>query len=96
MLTYRSNPPSRLMRPRPPVPSLDIDLPKPIVNDVPSSSKLLREIRAHMADTGLSASKFGLLAMNDPGFVPRLISGAVLREETIRRARRFMQEKVHA
>lgn len=97
MQTYRSNPPSRLMRPRPPVPSLDIDLPKPIVNDVPSTSQLLKEIRAHMATSaGMTASAFGERAVNDHGFVSRLIGGAVLREETIRRVRKFMRENADA
>lgn len=96
MQTYRSNPPSRLMRPSAPVPSRDTDAPSPIVNDVPSTIQLLREIREHMANTGLTASKFGTLALSDPSFVHRVIGGAVLREETIRRARKFMRENVHA
>lgn len=96
MQIYRSNPPSRNVRPRA-VPIVAEDGVGRMVNPAPSTANLLREIRQYInANPGLSDSAFGRIAMQDPGFVSRVAAGATLRDETIRRARKFMLENGHA
>jgi hypothetical protein len=55
--------------------------------------ELLNEVRAFMAQHGVTASRFGLLAVNDKNFVRDLEGGSRrLLMQTADRVRRFMTE----
>lgn len=51
---------------------------------------LLQEIEAFLADTGMSATSFGKLALNDPPFVQQLRKGRDLKLSTAEKVRAFM------
>ena len=46
---------------------------------------LLSMIERHLAETGLTPSRFGRDALGDPGFVKALRNGREPRESTVRR-----------
>lgn len=52
--------------------------------------KLLGEVEEFLDRHGISASRFGTLAMGNPSFVLRLRAGANLTSESIVRARAWM------
>jgi hypothetical protein len=54
---------------------------------------LLREIRTFLAETRMSASYFGKLAVNNSEIVPRLEAGKTVTLRTVTRARRFMASR---
>jgi hypothetical protein len=53
--------------------------------------KLLQDIECFIDKFGLAASRFGLLAMNDPALVKRLRAGGDVRTETAQKLRDFMR-----
>lgn len=55
---------------------------------------LLAEIEAFLAEQRMSATAFGLDALNDPGFVPGLRAGRDPKLSTAERVRAFMSRKV--
>lgn len=79
MQTYRSNPPSRMVKPRP-----------ANFND---PSTLLREISRACRKHGLGESTFGRRAVNDPAFVRRLRSNDTSASmSTAERVRGFIKQ----
>jgi homoserine dehydrogenase len=50
------------------------------------------EIETFLEETGTTPSKFGRLALNDPGFVFRLRSGGECRPSTMEKVRRKISE----
>ena len=54
---------------------------------------LLNEIETHLRRTGLSASKFGRLAVGDPRFVDDLRGGRHPRRRTLERVSIFLAER---
>ena len=54
---------------------------------------LIREIRAFLAETRMSASYFGKLAVNNSELLPRLEAGKTVTLRTVTRARRFMASR---
>ena len=82
MQHFRSNPPSRSIRPRPPMPTTGRQLHAMIVR--------------HLALTGMSESRFGRAAVGDPAFVSRLRAGTTPQDITLRRAFNFVVEASHA
>ncbi len=54
--------------------------------------QLLAEIHAYLARTGLDPTRFGLRALNDGHFVPRLQAGRQPRLDTIDKVRAFMKQ----
>lgn len=59
-------------------------------------AELLAEIETFLRSRGISATKFGVLSVNDGKFVPRLRSGANMNVATIRRVRAFLMESADA
>lgn len=55
------------------------------------STKLIDEIESFLATTGLSATRFGVLAAGDTKFVKTLRSGRQPRETTAQRVREWMK-----
>lgn len=51
---------------------------------------LLAKVEAFLAETGMSESAFGVKALNDGKFVPRLRSGAGITTKTIDKVERFI------
>lgn len=51
---------------------------------------LLQEIEAFLTETGMSATAFGLDALNDPPFVAQLRGGRDPKMSTAERCRAFM------
>lgn len=58
----------------------------------PAVLALVREIDAYLARTGMLPTQFGLAAMNDGNFIPRLMNGRTPTLETIDKVRRYMAE----
>lgn len=58
----------------------------------PAVLALVREIDAYLARTGMLPTQFGLAAMNDGNFIPRLRGGRTPTLETIDKVRRYMAE----
>lgn len=56
------------------------------------NQQLLSEVEAFIERHGISASRFGTLAMNNPSFVLRLRQGANVTSESVVRARTWMAE----
>jgi hypothetical protein len=54
--------------------------------------QLLAEIRAYCARTGIDRTGFGIKAVNDGHFVPRLEEGRQPRLDTIDKVRAFMKQ----
>ena len=54
---------------------------------------LIREIRTFLAETRMSASYFGKLAVNNSELLPRLEAGKTVTLRTVVRARRFMASR---
>jgi hypothetical protein len=54
--------------------------------------KLLADIESFITKSGLAATKFGLLAMNDPAFVRRLRLGGDIRTGTAAKIRKFIAD----
>ena len=52
----------------------------------------LREITAYCERVGMTVSRFGRLAVNDPRVVPDNQRGALFTERKTRRIRKFMRE----
>ena len=52
----------------------------------------LREITAYCERVGMTVSRFGRLAVNDPRVVPDIQRGALFTERKVRRIRRFMRD----
>jgi hypothetical protein len=57
----------------------------------PDTTKLLAEIRAYCARTGLPDTRFGVEALNDGHLLRRLRAGRELRRDTIARIHKFMK-----
>lgn len=55
-----------------------------------AQSDLLAEIEAFLPHRGIKETTFGLLAVNDGKFVPRLRSGANMTLATLAKARTFL------
>lgn len=55
-------------------------------------SELIDEIENFLADHGLSATRFGVLAAGDTKFVKTLREGRVCRESTAERVREWMKQ----
>lgn len=53
---------------------------------------LLADVEAFLAGTGMSATRFGLDAMGDPGFVHKLRGGREVKIATRKRVVGFMRE----
>ena len=53
---------------------------------------LLQEIEAFLKATGMSATAFGIKALNDPPFVQQLRDGRDPKLSTAERCRAFMRE----
>ena len=53
-------------------------------------ANLLREIENYMRERRMAESKFGLLALNDGRFVPRLRAGANITVATVDRVQKFI------
>lgn len=61
-------------------------------SDMPTIREtLLAEIDAYLAETGVSASDFGVTCMGDPSFVGRLRAGRDVKASTIDKVRRWMK-----
>lgn len=56
----------------------------------PETARLLEEIRAFMAESGISKTALGKAAVKDPSLVDDLENGRELRWQTMRRVREFM------
>ena len=54
---------------------------------------LLAEIEGFLAQSGMSATAFGIDALNDPGFVPGLRAGRDPKLSTAERVRAFIVRK---
>ena len=59
----------------------------------PDIKRLLAEINAYRARTGMTSTRFGIEAVNDGHLLPRLRSGREPRRAKIERVRQFMQRK---
>ncbi len=57
-----------------------------------SNCKFQEKISAFLSQTGMSATKFGAGAMNDPSFVFRLLKGREVRESGKLRCLTFMAD----
>jgi hypothetical protein len=57
----------------------------------PDINKLLDEIHAYCERNGMEETRFGVLAINDGHFIPRLYLGRQPRHDTIDRVRKFMK-----
>ena len=62
----------------------------------PAVEKLLAEIEAYRARSGLDKTNFGLLAVNDGHFIARVEDGRVPKLQTIDRVRDFMDRETKA
>jgi len=62
----------------------------------PAVEKLLAEIEAYRARSGLDKTNFGLLAVNDGHFITRVEAGRVPKLQTIDRVRDFMDRETKA
>ena len=62
----------------------------------PLTPALLAEIEAFLADSGLTATKFGLAAVNDGHLVANLRRGSSVTLKTADRVRAFMRERAGA
>jgi hypothetical protein len=82
MIHYRTNPPSRQIKPRPPVPKTGRELHALVIR--------------HLAKTGMAPTTFGRQAANDPGLVSVLRSGVDPRPSTIARVFAFITEANNA
>jgi len=63
-----------------------------MVNPMTEREKFISDIEAFIADTGVAATEFGRLTMNDKKFVGRLRAGSDVRLDTVERVRRFMTD----
>ena len=54
--------------------------------------KLLRDIEAFIERADITATRFGVLSMNDRSLLPRLRAGSDVRTETARKLREFMRD----
>ena len=59
----------------------------------PDIRKLLAEINAYRARTGMTPTRFGIEAVNDGHLLPRLQSGREPRRDKVERVRAFMKGK---
>jgi len=59
----------------------------------PTARELLTEIERYLHQHGLDPTTFGLRAMHDGNFIPRLRGGRTPRLQTIDRVRDFMRRK---
>ena len=62
----------------------------PIMKLHPAIEALLGEIDAHIAQTGLTPTEFGIQAVKDPNFYRHIKAGRIPRLPTIDRVRAFM------
>lgn len=78
---FRSNPPSRAIKPRP---------------AMTPAMRLLREVEAHLDETGTSPSAFGRKIIGNSSLVPSLRGGGMPQAATIERIRAaIMGEATH-
>ena len=59
----------------------------------PDVRKLLGEIDAYRARTGMTRTRFGLAAVNDGHLIPQLCAGREPRRAKIERVRAFMKRR---
>ena len=57
-------------------------------------AEFLQEVEHFLAEHSMSATRFGILALNDREFVRRLRRGGDVRVSTIERVRGFMSEEI--
>ncbi len=76
---FRSNPPSRAIKPRP---------------AMTPAMRLLREVEAHLDETGTSSSAFGRSVTGNTGLIQQLRAGGMVKPATLARIRSALAGEV--
>lgn len=63
---------------------------------MPNQPELVAKVEAHLRDTGIAASRFGLEAVGDPNFVRNLRAGREPRSRVVSRVLAFMEHNTTA